>query len=216
MAAREEERRRCARELHDETLQALGALRVQLSSARRSSDVETLQAALDGAVSELGQEIANLRMLISDLRPAALDELGLEAALEALFERIERRHRFALETFVSVDERRGRLPDDVETAVYRIVQEALTNVVRHAAARHVDVHLVEHAGEITLSVRDDGRGFEPSRARHGFGIAGIRERVELVGGQLHIRSSAAGTELTAVLPAARERVVRRARSLMHS
>src|SRR5579884_3635934 len=87
LAAREDERRRFARELHDDTLQALGALRVQLSSARRSDDVETLRAALDGAVNELGREIASLRMLSSDLRPAALDELGLRAALEALFAR---------------------------------------------------------------------------------------------------------------------------------
>jgi signal transduction histidine kinase len=200
-AVREDERRRCARELHDETLQALGALRIQLSAASRSNDVETLHTALDGAVQELGEEIANLRALITDLRPASLDLLGLEPALHALFDRA--RSVFGLEVQAAVALDPGRLTPEVETAVYRVVQESITNAARHAEARRLEIEVLERHGHLAVRVIDDGRGFDPTAPRTGVGLVGMRERVALAGGRLAIRTSPAGTAVTVTLPATR-------------
>jgi signal transduction histidine kinase len=202
-AAREEERGRWAREIHDDTLQSLAALRVQLSCARRSTDVDELRLALDGAVGELTREIANLRALITELRPAALDELGIEAALGNLFDRWQTTHGVALSAVVELIGGRGRLEPETETAVYRVVQESLTNVARHAAARSVQVFVLERRGEIEITVRDDGRGFDLGMVGPGFGLTGMRERVALVGGHLDVRSSRRGTTVVAVVPAGR-------------
>jgi len=200
-AVREDERRRCARELHDETLQSLGALRVQLSAARRSSDPEALQAALDGAVQELGQQIGSLRSLITDLRPASLDALGLEPALAQLFERTRTMHGLEVHAAVALDP--GRLLAEIETAVYRVVQESITNAARHAAARRLEIEVLERHGELAVRVIDDGHGFDPSAPRTGVGLVGMRERVVLAGGRLAIRTSSAGTAVTVTLPASR-------------
>lgn len=200
-AVREDERRRCARELHDETLQSLGALRIQLSAARRSSDPQTLQAALDGAVQELGQEIANLRSLITDLRPASLDALGLEPALAQLFERT--RTTYGLEVHAAVALDPGRLLAEIETAVYRVVQESITNAARHAGARRLEIEVLERHGQLAVRVIDDGHGFDPTAPRTGVGLVGMRERVTLAGGRLAVRTSPAGTAVTVTLPAAR-------------
>jgi signal transduction histidine kinase len=214
LAAREEERRRCARELHDETLQALGVLRVQLSSALGSEDPDTLRAAVGGAVDELGREIANLRALITDLRPASLDELGLEPALGALFDRFWARHRLPVHSEVRLDcSEAGRLDAELETTIYRVVQEALTNVARHAGASSVDVEIIERRGAITIAVRDDGRGLDPLDSAAGFGLVGMHERVALLAGRLEISSSARGTTISAWLPAVREPVAPRPRKL---
>lgn len=200
-AVREDERRRCARELHDETLQALGALRIQLSAARRAEDVGTLHAALDGAVQGLGQEIANLRALITDLRPASLDALGLEPALRALFDRTRAMHGLEIQAAVALDP--GRLVAEVETAVYRVVQESITNAARHAGARRLEIEVLERHGEIAVRVIDDGHGFDPTAPRTGVGVVGMRERVTLAGGRLAIRTSPAGTAVTVTMPATR-------------
>ena len=183
LQAAEEERGRWARELHDETLQGLGGLRMTLSSARRLQDPVALRAALDGAVQQLGREIADLRALITELRPASLDQLGLEPALEALFERATTVHglpvRALLELAPTPDE---RLDPEVETVVYRVVQEALNNAARHAGASAVRVEVLERGDEIRLRVADDGRGFDLGMPSAGFGVPGMRERVTLVGG----------------------------------
>ena len=206
LKAAEEERRRWARELHDETLQGLGGLRVLLSSARRAKDSTALQRAVETAVEQLAQEIANLRSLITELRPAALDELGLGPALEALMDRS--RTMTGVEISSQIDLRyesgRGgeRLDSELETAVYRIVQESLTNAVRHGQARHVEVAVREREHELTLSIHDDGKGFDPDLPVSGFGLTGMRERVSLIGGQLRIASSGAGTRVTVRLPTA--------------
>ncbi len=206
ISAREDERRRWARELHDETLQALGVLRVQLSAARRSEDVEILQGALDTAVHELGREIANLRSLITELRPAALDELGLRPALSALFQRAESSHGLQVHTEVRFDPSEpGRLDSELETGIYRIVQEALSNVGHHAEAAHVAVEITERRGEILILVADDGHGFDPAAARSGLGLTGMQERIALLGGRLEVDSSRHGTAIVATLPSSRER-----------
>jgi two-component system, NarL family, sensor histidine kinase DevS len=209
LAAAEEERRRWARELHDETLQGLGGLRVLLSSARRSTDVATIHATLETAVDQLADEITSLRALITELRPAALDELGLRPALEALFNRARVSHRLEVATTIELEHGAGtretRLEPDVEIAIYRTVQESLTNAVKHAGARSVDVVVVERGGEVEIAVRDDGAGFDVDAPTGGFGLTGMRERISLAGGRLEIISSGHGTAVLASVPSARAR-----------
>ena len=192
--AAEAERARWARELHDETLQGLGALRLLLVATRRSGDVEHLGV----AVQRLEDEIDGLRGLIRDLRPAALDELGLVPAIEGLAERAQRRG--VVDVATAVDLPLDRLPSDIEIAVYRVVQEALSNAVRHASARHVSIKLELRDHAIHADVHDDGDGFDPNAPADGFGLIGMRERVALLRGELEISSSAAGTHVSAAIP----------------
>jgi len=206
-AATEDERRRWARELHDETLQGLGALRLSLAAARRSSEPELWRAALDDAITELDTEIANVRGIISDVRPAALDELGTEAAVEALTDRIRSRGIDVALT-VDLDWEAGRATtrhdDELETALYRIAQEAMTNGLKHSGAALLTVDIAEVDGHVIVSVRDDGQGFDPSARAEGFGLLGMRERVELLDGTLTVVSAAGeGTTLSARLPVRR-------------
>ncbi len=193
LQAAEAERARWARELHDQTLQGLGALRMMLVAARRSGDPKHVGI----AVQRLEEEIDGLRGLIRDLRPAALDELGLGAAIEGLAERAARREGLDVSADVTLPE---RLPSELETAVYRIVQEALTNAVRHSGA--TAVHIAVHTGEdaVHAAVSDDGRGFDPGAPVDGFGLTGMRERVALLRGELEIASSENGTVVAAALP----------------
>jgi len=207
LAAAEDERQRWARELHDDTLQSLSALRIGLSAGRRSPEPEALRTAVTQAVEQLEDAIANLRALITDLRPAALGELGVKAAIEALAERSSRQ---GIEVDVSVElayeQGAGaeRLSPELETALYRIVQEALTNAVRHGQAKRAVVEVGEDGATIRLSVRDDGRGFDPEAATEGFGLLGMRERVALLAGQLSVKSSPdGGTAIAATLPVQR-------------
>jgi signal transduction histidine kinase len=206
-AATEEERRRWARELHDETLQGLGALRLAISAARRASDPEVWRAALDDVLGELDTEIANVRGIISDVRPAALDELGLEAAVEALADRIRSRG-IDVELKVDLDWETGRADtrheDDLETALYRVTQEAMTNGLKHSGAEALTVEIIEAGGRATVRVHDDGQGFDPSETPGGFGLVGMRERVELLGGSLVIEAApGSGTTVIARLPVRR-------------
>jgi len=203
LAAAEAERRRWARELHDETLQGLGGLRVLLSSARRGDDLGRAQTAMDEAVEHIEREISNLRSIITDLRPAALDELGLRTAIEALLDRHREQSGFEIDAELALSgssEDEPRLSEDLETAVYRLVQEALSNVAKHARANCVRVAVKESDGELLIEVQDDGAGFHPELANNRFGLAGMRERVALAGGTLSIESGQQGTLLTACLP----------------
>lgn len=190
LAAAEGERQRWARELHDDTLQGLSALRIGLSAARRSP--EALVDAVGDAVEQLEEAIHNLRALITDLRPAALDELGVKAAVESLAER-SARHGIQVDVSVELGYEPGahatRLTAELETAMYRIVQEALTNAVKHGQAERAVVEIREHPGTVELLVRDDGRGFDTGAASDGFGLLGMRERVALLEGELDVRSA---------------------------
>jgi signal transduction histidine kinase len=200
MAAAEQERRRWARELHDETLQGLAGFQVLLSSALRRSDAESLERAVRTAVEQIGTEIEKLRTLITELRPAALDELGLQPAIESLASRVAAVEGLEVETEVAVGADDERLPAELETAVYRLVQEALTNVVKHARARSVAIEILAHDGHVDVAVRDDGAGFDPQQPREGFGITGMRERVGLADGTLAITSAPGeGTTIAASL-----------------
>jgi two-component system, NarL family, sensor histidine kinase DevS len=187
MAAAEQERRRWARELHDETLQGLAGFQVLLSSALRRGDPQQLEGAVRAAVEQIGTEIEKLRMLITELRPAALDELGLQPALESLAGRVAAVEGIEVETQVFLEQDR-RLGAELETAVYRLVQEALTNVVKHAGAERVTIDISSRDGGVELTVRDDGMGFDPAAPREGFGLTGMRERVGLLNGTLEIDS----------------------------
>ncbi len=206
LAAADAERRHWARELHDETLQGLGGLRVLLSSALRRDDLELAQEAMREAVEQIESEIANLRAIITELRPAALDELGLRTAIEALLDRHREQSGFEIDGELALpgpstsDE---RLIEDLETAVYRMVQEALTNVAKHARANHVRVVVRESGTELLIEVQDDGVGFDMQTTSEGFGLAGMQERASLAGGKLSVESGPRGTLLTARLPARR-------------
>jgi signal transduction histidine kinase len=207
LRAAEEERRRWARELHDETLQGMGGLRVMLSSALRQDDPEALRRTVREAVDRLGGDIDGLRSLITALRPATLDELGLAPALRALLARVRATHDVALDAEVDLADDDGRastrLGPEIETAVFRLVQEALTNVVRHSGARRVRVLVIEGEGRIDVEVSDDGHGFDPDDGTPGFGLVGMRERVGLVSGTLDISSSPDGTVVRATVPVRR-------------
>jgi signal transduction histidine kinase len=203
IAAAEAERRRWARELHDETLQALGALRVMLATALRQDDPEWTRATVAAAVADIEGEIDNLRAIITELRPMLLDDLGLVPAIEALAER-RRVAGLAIDTRLDLSDLDGHpLSPEFETAVYRLIQEALTNVAKHARADAVEVRVGVDEGVLTVTVADDGAGFDPAEKVPGFGLAGIRERVYLLRGSVELRSApGAGTTLTATLPLA--------------
>jgi signal transduction histidine kinase len=206
LAAADAERRRWARELHDETLQGLGGLRLLLSGALRIEELSGAQAAMREGVMHIEREIENLRAIITELRPAALDELGLRTAIEALLDRHREQDDFQLDAELELSGPAAgeeRLAEDLETAVYRLLQEALTNVAKHAHAKRVQVVVRESEGELLVEVRDDGAGFDAHATSHGFGLAGMQERVSLAGGTLDLQSGKGGTSMTARLPARR-------------
>ena len=210
IAAADAERGRWARELHDQTLQALGGLRVLLASALRRGDSDAREQAMAQAIEDIELEIDNLRGIITDLRPSLLDDLGLIPAIEAL---VERRRHTGLEittNFVApaTQDQAAGLAPELETTIYRVVQEALTNVVKHAHATSARVSIEVGTTRATIEVADDGCGFDTTAGSDGFGLAGIRERVYLAAGVLEVQSGENGTTVRAQLPTqlSRERV----------
>jgi signal transduction histidine kinase len=205
MDAADHERGRWARELHDETLQGLGALRLLLSGALRTDERPAYAAATGEAIAQIEQEITNLRAIIADLRPAALDELGLRPALEALLERRGHNGYVILSDLRLPSPQSGdqRLAPDCESTVYRLVQEALANVSKHAKAKTVHVDVIADQGGVVVEIRDDGVGFDAEGETQGFGLTGMRERVYLAGGTFVLHSDAHGTCLRARLLAER-------------
>lgn len=205
IAATEAERSRWARELHDETLQGMSNLCLLLGAARRETDLDAMRASIVEVTGQMEADIARLRELITDLRPATLDELGLEAALGELVDRVV---GSGLEVELAADlayEQRlasERLVPDLEAALYRIVQESLTNAARHGGASRVVVDVAEEDGLIRATVTDNGRGFDTEARSDGFGLLGMRERVELFAGTLEIESTLGeGTTIAVTLPA---------------
>jgi two-component system sensor histidine kinase UhpB len=197
MRAQEEERRRLARDLHDEVNQALTAILLRLealaqeTSPERAPEVAELKRLVNQAMGELLN-------LARQLRPSALDDHGLVPAIEAQLK------RFSAQTGIEVRMRAegdpNELPEVIQTAIYRVAQEALANVQRHAGATVVELDLVEEAGDVELRVRDDGRGFELGAIPRagstgpgaGLGLSGMAERARLVGGELDVRSAPRG------------------------
>lgn len=202
--AAEAERKRWARELHDETLQALGSMKVLASAARRGGDPGQMRTALEQLADGLEEQIESVHTVISELRPAALDDLGLRPAIESLAERHAAVQGAEVVCELDLPDPVGgvaRLAPEVETTVYRLVQEALNNVAKHAKATRVRVGVSASNGSVTVEVVDDGTGFDVSDPSAGFGLAGMRERVTLAGGSLIIESGSAGTAVRATLPA---------------
>jgi signal transduction histidine kinase len=198
--AQENERARLARELHDETGQALTSILLGLKSLEDRVETDEGRAAAAELRELVVSTLRDVRRLAVELRPAALDDFGLVPAIERLCDLIGER------SDVSVDVRSElgdeRLTAEAETVLYRIAQEALTNVLKHADARTVRVSLIRSGSGVTLAVQDDGTGFDPEAVRDGgVGLLGMRERIALLGGRLTIESSdGAGTMLAAEVP----------------
>jgi two-component system sensor histidine kinase UhpB len=213
LAAQEDERKRIARELHDETAQALTTLLIRLKILERARSVDEMHGQIDELRQLTADTLEAVRKLAVELRPATLDDLGLVAALEAITEgyraRTAVRVDFTADGFRERERERdsdGRLPPQVELVLYRVVQEALTNIAKHAEADHVHVRLQRRAHEVLATIDDDGRGFDVedimrSRER-GLGLFGMQERLALVRGQLVIESAPGrGTHIVARVPA---------------
>ena len=148
------------------------------------------------AVGRIEQEIGNLRSIITELRPAALDELGLRTALESLIDRHREQSGLSIDAELSISGRgegEAALDESLQMAAYRLAQEALTNAAKHAPGAHVSVTVTELDGELVIEVADDGTGFDTRALSPGFGLAGMRERVSLAGGTMEIDSGAQGT-----------------------
>jgi signal transduction histidine kinase len=207
LSAQEDERRRIARDLHDEVGQALTSLLIGL---RSMADADSLATAL-GRADDLRQvavsALEEVRRLARGLRPSVLDDLGLAAALERFAADYARAHAVSVEVRAP-DPAAGRLSGEVETALYRIAQEALTNAAKHAAARHVLVSVERRPGVVQLTVADDGRGFPPGKADPGgrLGLTGMRERAALLNGSVAVTSApGTGTTVTVRIPCAEEK-----------
>jgi signal transduction histidine kinase len=201
VSAQEEERQRLSRELHDEAGQALTALKISLELIQSDlpEEADSLRHRLGEAVALSETTMEQIRLLAHDLRPPALDTVGLNYTLEDLC------HDFAERTQLPVDYVGAELtvlPEAANICLYRFLQEALTNVTKHAQANQVRVALHCDAQTVSLSVEDDGKGFdEQAGMATGIGLLGMRERLEVLGGKLEIESrSGQGTRLTARIP----------------
>lgn len=206
VSAQEEERQRVSRELHDEAGQALTALKISLDLTRSSlpPELEVTRSNIGEAMALTDETMDRIRLLAQNLRPPALDTLGLSVTLEGLC------HDFAQRTKLSISYRGSELPplpDAVNISLYRFVQEALTNVAKHARADRVSVVLAQEKGQVSVTVSDNGQGFQveeqATETLHtsGIGLVGMRERFELLGGRLEIESRPGeGTRLVACAP----------------
>lgn len=203
--AQEEERGRVARELHDGISQILVGVRYALDTTRRRLDTGDTRApeTLDKGIAYLSGAIQEVRRISRDLRPGVLDDLGLGPALKALIEDFGQ--RTGIETEFDTVVFRNRLDGDAKIALYRVAQEALTNVERHAGASHVSIDLRGHARGATLRITDNGRGLTPSghadtTGNSGLGLRNMQERIEQLDGTLRILSSKSGTVIEASVP----------------
>ena len=199
--AQEEERGRVARELHDGISQILVGVRYALDNARRRLDrgAPDAGAPLAKGIETLAQAISEVRRISRDLRPGVLDDLGLGPALRMLAE--EFGARTGIEVSYATVVFRNRLDNDAKIALYRIAQEALTNIERHAQATHVSIDLRGHKRGATLRITDNGRGFSFSARNNGLGLRNMQERMDQLGGQLYLRAAAGhGLEIEAIAP----------------
>jgi len=198
LRAQEEERKRLARDLHDEVNQALTAILLRLEAV--SQDAPPTVAAELGQIKLLANgAMEELLQLARQLRPAVLDDHGLVPAMEGQVRRFS--EHTGIEAGLSADGSASELPEDRQTVVYRVTQEALNNVARHSGAGRVEVDLADRDGALELRVRDDGRGFEQADVEHGLGLLGMAERARLVGGSLSVDSSpGAGTSVVLEVP----------------
>jgi two-component system, NarL family, sensor histidine kinase UhpB len=212
MRAQEEERRRLARDLHDEVNQALTAILLRLEALAQDSPDSRVEEVkeLKRLVNQAMEELLNLAR---QLRPSALDDHGLMPAVEAQLKRFSA--RTGIEVTLNSEGDPDALPEDVQTAVYRILQEALANIGRHAGAMAVAVDIEAEGERLELRVRDDGEGFDPAAMTHrngggghgaGLGLSGMAERARLAGGELDVRSAPGGGTTVTLRIAGLERV----------
>jgi two-component system, NarL family, sensor histidine kinase DevS len=194
------ERRRLARELHDETGQALTSILLGLKRVEEAKTPADARAAAAGLREQVVETLQDVRRLAVELRPSALDDFGLVPALERLAEAFGEQSGIAVDIEANRDS--ARLPGEVETALYRIVQEALTNVAKHAEATRVSVVVTRRGNVVTAVIEDDGQGFGAGGGSgEGLGLVGMKERVGLLGGRLAIESTeGAGTTVVAEVP----------------
>jgi signal transduction histidine kinase len=200
VAAQELERRRLSRELHDETGQTLTSILLGLRAIEEAPGSEEASAELERLRALVTDALHDVRRLAVELRPKALDDFGLVPALKRLGAGFNEQTGIRVEVESSLGEE--RLPSEVETALYRIVQESLTNVVKHARASSVSILVTRKNGSVIAVIEDDGRGFEPGSSRdEGLGLIGMEERVALLNGRLQIESSeGSGTTIVAEVP----------------
>jgi len=200
-SVQEAERRRLARELHDGVGQLLTALKQQLELARAEGS-EAGRRRLDDALGLATQALADTRELSRLLRPAVLDDLGLEAGLGWLARTHQERTGTRVE--LALHGLAGRFDDELETLVFRVVQEALTNAAKHARASEIRVVVTREPEALSLEVADDGAGFDPrelTEGRDGLGLLGMKDRLDLFEGRLEVRSApGAGTVVAARIP----------------
>jgi len=204
LTAQEEERRRIARELHDETSQALNALLLSLEMAAETvpDPANPARQRLDASKQLATQTLDGIHKLAFDLRPTILDDLGLVASVRWYAKRQAQTYGFSIDVCVDGAEDR-RLASQTEVALFRVIQEGLTNVAKHACAKLARVTLALGAGEVRVTVEDDGAGFDPAQVNSDrLGLFGIHERAALLGGSFHVDSTrGSGTRLTVVVPA---------------
>jgi signal transduction histidine kinase len=197
--AQELERQRLARELHDQTGQELTSVLLGLKAVEDAPDAKARARALTRVREQVIETLHDVRRLAVELRPKALDDFGLVPALERLAETFVEQTGLKLDVEAQLGEH--RLPSEIETALYRMVQEALTNITKHAHARNVSIVLGSARGIVTAVIEDDGAGFDPGAAASGTGLQGMRERLSLIGGGLKIETRFGyGTTLVAVVP----------------
>lgn len=202
MQVQEEERRNLARELHDELGQSLNAIKVDAVTIRdRSEHAVEVQRSAKAIIEVSGQVYDVVRSLLQRLRPVALDELGLRSAVEYGVEQWQRRHP-AVRCSFSAEGELDDLSEQMNITLYRLAQECLTNVAKHAEATAVTVSLQRVSGqEICFSFDDNGRGFDPGSPRQGLGLVGLRERVEALDGKFDLQSAPGqGVRVRAVIP----------------
>jgi two-component system sensor histidine kinase UhpB len=201
LAAQESERVAIARDLHDEVGQVLTGVLLQLNSIAEGAPEH--RGELDDARAAVRRALDEVRRISRELRPEALDDLGLVSAIVALTERFSQ--GAGLNVRRVLDRELPPLTEEAELVIYRVAQEALTNVARHAGTDNAELSLTSSNGRLILRVADDGRGFDPSRAEGG-GLRGMRERAVLVGAQLAVsRSPRGGAEVRLSVPVAEER-----------
>ncbi len=200
LEAQEQERARLARELHDQTGQALTSILLGLRALEDAVDTADARASAASLRELVVTTLQDVRNLAVELRPAALDDFGLVAALERLVDTF--RENTAIDVSLETSIGQERLGGELETTFYRLVQEALTNVAKHADARHVSISIVRKNGSVSAVVEDDGRGFSVEETRDdALGLVGMRERVALLGGRIAIESSSGrGTTLAVEVP----------------
>lgn len=206
ITAQEEERRRIARELHDETGQAITSLLVSLKVIEGAASLEQARALASEIRDLIGKTLDEVRDLASELRPSVLDDLGLVPALARYVGKLPARFGFQVD-FIATGTHEQRLPREIESTLYRIAQEALTNVARHAKASHVSLLLEQRRDAILMLVEDNGVGFDAANVmssaqeREPLGLYGMRERASLVGGCLTVESKpGAGTTISVQIP----------------